>query len=240
MNEKSVAPENIEAEKKKLEAEANAKNAEAEKLRKETEIAAYEAEMCKMDLNKKKEDEEKRKAKDEFHYVYRLSGETINGTSVRSCIDQLSTWHRLDPNCEIVLVLHSPGGSVIDGMALFDYIQELKEEGHVVITKAQGMTASMAGILLQAGTKRIITKECWLLIHESQFGASGSYGEVTDTVKWVSKIQDRILSIFAARSKMTKANIKRRWKRKNWWLDSDEALKYGFVDEIVSSLEIKK
>jgi ATP-dependent protease ClpP protease subunit len=89
----------------------------------------------------------------------------------------------------------------------------------------------MAGILLQAGDVRIMGKESWLLIHQVSFGASGSFGEVEDTTKWVDRIQDRVLDIFASRSKMSKAQIKRKWNRTDWWISSDEALKLGFVDE---------
>jgi ATP-dependent protease ClpP protease subunit len=60
----------------------------------------------------------------------------------------------------------------------------------------------------------------------------GSFGAVVDTVEWVKKIQDRILDILSERSKISKAEIKESWDRKDWWLSSDDALKYGFVDII--------
>jgi ATP-dependent protease ClpP protease subunit len=94
------------------------------------------------------------------------------------------------------------------------------------------MAASMAGILLQAGHQRIMGRESWLMIHEASFSASGKTGDVEDTVEWVKAMQERILNIFATRSKMTKSALKRKWTRKNWWISSDEALKLGFVDEI--------
>lgn len=90
----------------------------------------------------------------------------------------------------------------------------------------------MAGILLQAGDIRVMGRESWLMLHEAAFGAQGKVGEVEDTVEWVKKIQERILNIFAQHSSLSRAQIKRRWTRKDWWIDSDEALRLGFVDEI--------
>lgn len=176
---------------------------------------------------------ERELADNDFHYVYNLSG-SINEAMVGKCMQQLATWSRTKPGCEMTIVINSPGGSVVDGMALWDFIQELRGAGHHITTKAFGMAASMGGILLQAGDVRIMGKESYLLIHEAAFGAQGKIGDVEDTVEWVKMVCERILDIFTYRAdgKITKAAIKRKWTRKDWWLNSDEALKLGFVDKI--------
>jgi len=69
-------------------------------------------------------------------------------------------------------------------MALYDYVRGLRRQGHHVTTSSLGYAASMAGILLQVGDKRIMGAESWLLIHEGSFGAVGSVGQVEDTVEW--------------------------------------------------------
>jgi len=165
------------------------------------------------------------------HRIYLFSG-AVAESSVKSCIRQLTEWHRLFPGESMELVFTSPGGSIIDGLALYDYIQSLRRAGHHITTSTLGMAASMAGILLQAGDIRVMSPEAWLLIHEAAFGTSGKIGEVEDTVTWVKKIQERILTIFVSRSHMTRAQIKNKWLRKDWWIDSDEALKLGLIDEI--------
>lgn len=71
-----------------------------------------------------------------------------------------------------------------------------------------------------------------MLIHEVSFGAGGKIGEVEDEVAFVRKIQSRVLDIFAQRSTLTRRQIENRWRRKDWWLDSAEALKLAFVDEV--------
>jgi ATP-dependent Clp protease protease subunit len=147
-------------------------------------------------------------------------------------MERLAYWSRTEPGCAIELIFTSPGGSVIDGMALFDFIQQLRRAGHFITTRALGWAASMAGILLQAGDKRVMAKESYVLIHEISTGAVGKIGEIEDEVKFVKKIQGRILDIFAARANVKREYFAKHWKRQDWWLDSDEALKIGIIDEV--------
>jgi ATP-dependent protease ClpP protease subunit len=173
---------------------------------------------------------------------------------------------------------------------LYDFIQELKFAGHTVITKTLGMAASMAGILLQAGSKRVMGSEAYVLIHEVSFMAGGPIGVVEDEVEFVKMIQARVLDIFARKAARALEGIKRvgetdtqyqkrlderfderrdffehgkrvesqvevkatsirkaskrtqvtregGWSRKDWWLNSDQALEAGFVDEVQPSVE---
>ena len=62
-----------------------------------------------------------------------------------------------------------------------------------------------------------------------------SYGktfEIEDEVRFVRRIEERIVDIFTKRSKLTKQKIKRNWDRKDWWIDADECLSMGLVDEV--------
>lgn len=173
-----------------------------------------------------------RLADNRFHHVYTFT-EPVGGNSVGKCMQQLDVWKRVDPDCAITIVFNSPGGSVIDGMALFDYILQLRDSGHHVTTKAMGFAASMAGILLQAGDVRQMGREAYLLIHEISTVTGGTMGQIEDEVTFLKMIQKRIVSIFSTRAKISRSAIERGWKRKDWWLDSTEALKLGFVDEVV-------
>ena len=222
----------LEAQKAKEDSEARLNTAEAQKA--EAEVRSYQ-----IDLEKKEKEYEAVKAGDIYNRVFYFA-DSVNAKSVKACMDRLTYWNRTDPGCDIQIIFNSPGGDVVDGMALFDYIQVLRRQGHTVTTTTLGYAASMAGILLQAGDKRQMGKEAWVLIHEASFGAVGSYGEVEDRLKWVEKVQERILDIFATRaaasdapSPMTRAQIKKNWHRKDWWLSSDDCLKYGFVDEVL-------
>lgn len=218
-------------------AEALRYAAEAAKFAAEARKAEADADVAELARDREQHKRDKELASDEHHHVYRYTS-SVDASSVKACMGQLAFWHRAEPGCAIEIVFTSPGGSVIDGLALFDFIQSLRAAGHHVTTAALGMAASMAGILLQAGDVRVMTAESWLLIHEASFGAVGSMGEVEDRVEWIRKIQSRILDIFAARSNLSKRQLDRRWKRKDWWLSSDEALALGLIDEIRGALEV--
>lgn len=216
------------------EAEAAAENhrAEAELHRANTRSADLYNEREAIITAKAKRSEAEELAANKFHHVYNF-GSVVNDSSVNGCIDQLTKWTRIDGAVDIEIVFNSPGGSIIDGFALFDYIQMLRRKGHHITTTTLGMAASMAGVLLQAGDVRRMGAEAVILIHEASFGAMGKTGEVEDTMELVKKLQKRIVKIFASRSKMSVREIERRWKRKDWWITSDEALKLGLVDEVL-------
>src|SRR6185437_11114483 len=149
-------------------------------------------------------------------------------SSVKACIQQLATWERTsdsDEGVTVELQLNSPGGSVVVGFALIDFIQDFHTRGNTVNTVAYGMAASMAGVILQVGKKRSMGSNAVLLIHEASFGAVGSYGEVQDRVKLVDIFHERILKLFTDRAKVSKSFINRNWSRKDWWIDSTNAIK---------------
>jgi Vilmaviridae head maturation protease len=245
-----LADRKAEAEIAKLlaEAEAAARGAAAneEKAHAEAEAAeqaaaktALETQILTIGLKREQEKRLRELASNEFHHVYYFS-QDVRHDSVQKCMDMLQQWHRNEPGCDMEIIFNSPGGSIVDGMALWDFVQVLRSEGHHVTTSALGMAASMAGILLQAGDKRVMGRESWVLIHEASFFAGGKIGEVEDTVTWVKKVQERIIKIFVERAQaantatkpLTAAQIKKQWTRTDWWISSDEALQLGLVDEL--------
>lgn len=163
--------------------------------------------------------------------IYAFDG-PVSGGSVQHCIVNLGQWQRRDPEKPIEIIFNSPGGGVFDGLALYDYIKEIQEGGTPVNTTGLGMAASMGGILLQAGDTRTMSYNSYLLIHEVQDIAAGNASELRDQVKFTDRIQNRLLNILAERSTLNQKQIERRWQRKDWWLDAEEALKLGFVDKV--------
>jgi ATP-dependent protease ClpP protease subunit len=231
-----------EAVAARLEAEAEQAKANAEKARAEARKAAADAQLLEIDLEQARRKEAELAASDQFHHTLNFTS-MVNESSVKAAMDKLSCWHRMEPDCDITILLNSPGGDVIDGMALFDHILWLREQGHRVTIVVRGMAASMAGILLQAASHRVVGKEAWVLIHRAAFGAMGKSFEIEDKVKWVKRVEDRILDIFVARAAeakangtaetpLTKAKIRNRWERADWWLTSDECIRYGVADEV--------
>ena len=212
--------------------EVEQKNAENRKLNAEAEDAEITLEATR--------DEELSRRADNFHHrVYRfVTG--VSDSTVAACISQLDRWHRIEPGCTIEIIFTSPGGDVIAGLSLVDHIRILRSNGHKVIAGSEGMAASMAGILIQAGDVRWVGRESWLLFHEVSFGAFGSTSEVEDRVEWSKRVQERVINMLCDRAKtavgetnaLTPTQFRAKWKKKDWFLDSDEALKLGFVDEV--------
>lgn len=171
------------------------------------------------------------RAKAEENRIYTFYG-AVSSSSVGPALKSLGEWHRRDASAPIELIFNSPGGNVLDGLALFDYIQELRHRGTPINTVTMGMAASMGGILLQAGEKRIASKNSLILIHEVSAGAGGKVSEIEDQLKFMEVLQAKCLAILAERSSMTVKQIATKWKKTDWWLGADEALKLGFVDEV--------
>ncbi len=226
------------AQARKADAEAARALADARKADAEAECQELAVELSRMELSAARDADAKRLVQDEKMQTYRFVGE-VSSSSVKKCMDDLTVWSRLYPDAALTIIFQSPGGSVVDGLALWDYLAEMRENGHHITTVARGYAASMAGILLQAGDKRVMGKESWLLIHEASFGAVGSFGEVEDMVEWIKRIQNRFLDIFAERAKtsaaphpISRARLAKNWHRKDWWISSDEALEWGLCDEV--------
>jgi ATP-dependent Clp protease protease subunit len=157
----------------------------------------------------------------------------VDGDSVQQCMAELGVWSRRDPGVPITVIFNSPGGAVLDGLALFDYLRQLRRLGHHVTTIALGRAASMGAVLLQAGDTRIIGENAFLLVHEVSHLSMGKVSELEDGVEFTKRLQKRLLAILADRSTLTEREIQRRWARKEWWLDAAEAVDLGLADQLL-------
>ncbi len=133
--------------------------------------------------------------------------------------------------------MNSPGGSVIDGMALYDHIVAHSKRGggtHEITIIVRGFAASMGGILLQAADKRVCGPEAYVLIHKISTMTGGSLDDIEDEVKLLKLMTSRVEDIFCSRSggKLSKTILRRNWTRRDWWLDSTSAKRLGVVDAI--------
>ena len=260
-----VNPEKEAAEIEKLRAEAAFSRAQTEKelalaesARMDTERNNIAMEFDRLRVEELRTEHDRKYASDHYHHTYRFNG-SVDSRSVDTVIKELTVWDRTTPGCDIEIVFNSPGGSVIDGFDLYDFLQELKRKGHNLTIATRGMAASMGGILLQAGlptpeapkSRRVMGEESVVLIHEVSSMAMGKIGEIEDEVDLIHKLQGRALLIFANGSlhaferhtseiALTVDQFEHGdralgvpgWNRKDWWLTSDECLKFGIVDEV--------
>lgn len=212
------------AETAKAKAEREKVQAERDFYRQKARKATVDAELAEIELHRFR-------CSQDATRLYNFIG-AVTGGSAQTCINVIGQWFREDPDTPITIEFNSPGGGVFPGLALYDCITELQDRGATINTKSVGMAASMAGILLQAGTKRTIGRNAYLMIHEISSGAIGNVSELEDEVAFAKRLQNRALDILASRSTMSRAQIARKWKRKDWWLDAEEAVSLGFADEI--------
>jgi ATP-dependent Clp endopeptidase proteolytic subunit ClpP len=199
-------------------------NAEAENFELSTKLSA-------LTLRQQERQEADELATEPRAHVYSFFTE-ITKTSTFKCMEMLSFWARREPKCEMKIIFNSTGGSITDGLALYDFLGILKDDGHKIEIMTVGMAASMAGVLLQAGTTRTMGKNAYILIHELSGQSAGKMSEIEDSEAFMKRLQARLLDILASRAKISKEKISENWKRRDWWLDSKEALKLGFVDRV--------
>lgn len=158
----------------------------------------------------------------------------VVGETVVACMDTLSMWSRLDPGCDITVILNSPGGYIFEGLALYDALSELKHDGHKLTIIVRGIAASMGGILLQAASEgeRVVGAHSHVMIHELSADIYGKHSEMKDATKFYETVWDRLAGILAERSTMTVRQIKSRADRKDWWMSAPEVVKSGFADRV--------
>lgn len=174
-------------------------------------------------------------AADGLARTLRLHGEISAKTAVYVQA-QMDEWRRLDegagsPTRPYRLILTSPGGSISDGLTMFDYLRAVDAE-HPITTIAAGMCASMATVVIQAGSTRLTYPSTSWLIHRASWSAAGANHEIADTTKYVNLLQDRIFEILGERATVSIAQLKTKSNRQDWWFLGNEAVQMGLVDGI--------
>lgn len=203
-----------------------------QKLGFEIEYEATKLEVAKLELVKAVAIEKDRLAKPGNTRRLSFFGD-VSPQNVDTVIEALEHWSIRDPGEPIVITFNTPGGSVTDGMALFDTIKMLQRNGHHVTTRARGIAASMGAVLFQAGDERIIDARAKLLIHQgSSSGGRMTAGEAEDHAEFLKMVLDDLLEILAERSTLTKRQISNKWNRKDWWIKAEDAVKFGFADRV--------
>jgi ATP-dependent Clp protease protease subunit len=146
----------------------------------------------------------------------------------RSAVDlatEIRQFGRAFPGHPITLNLFSPGGSVFDGLVLYDTLRTLADQGHLVTTVARGMAASMGSLLFLAGDNRLIGSQAMVMFHGMAASTGGSIYSMEEDLEFYKKIEERMDQIVFERTKVTPKMLAKKTKKKDWWLDADECLK---------------
>ena len=133
---------------------------------------------------------------------------------------------------DISLYINSPGGEVYAGLGIYDTMQTIASDVHTINT---GLAASMASILLAAGTKgkRSALPHSRVMIHQPMGGASGQASDIEITALEILKLKDELYQILAEHTGKTFKQIVKDADR-DYWMTSKDALEYGMIDEIVT------
>lgn len=157
-------------------------------------------------------------------------GTEIDDTVANVIIAQLLYLSSQDPESPITMYLNTPGGSVYDGLAIYDTMQYISNEVQTVCT---GLAASMGSVLLCAGEKgkRFALPHSRIMIHQPLGGAHGQASDIEITAKEILKLKGELYQIIADHSGKTLKQIEKDADRDHW-LTAKEAVEYGMIDNI--------
>ena len=163
-----------------------------------------------------------------------MLAEDVNPTSANVIIAELLFLESEDPDKEIHFYINSPGGSIVDGMAIIDTMNYIKCP---VSTICVGMAASMGSVLLACGEKgkRYATPNSEILIHQPLIGGNGLSGQTTDVkihTDHLVKTRDKMNKLLSEKTGQSIEKIMEDTERDNY-MTAEEALKYGLIDEIL-------
>ncbi len=136
-----------------------------------------------------------------------------------------------DPKRDIQMYINSPGGSVIDGLGIYDTMQYVNPD---VATICTGLAASMGAVLLSAGTKgkRTCLKHSRVMIHQPSGGMQGQFSDMEISYKLIKAMKKELYEVLASHTGQDYAKIEEDCDRDNW-MTAEEARDYGLVDEVL-------
>ena len=163
-----------------------------------------------------------------------ILSEDVNSASASIVVAELLFLEAQDPDKDIQFYINSPGGSITDGMAIYDTMRYIKCD---VSTICVGMAASMASFLLAAGAKgkRLALPNSEILIHQPLIGGGGISGQTTDVkihadhLVYTRDKMNRLLSEMTGQSLET---IQRVTERDNY-MTAQQAMEYGIIDKVI-------
>ena len=157
-------------------------------------------------------------------------GEEVTDVSASLIVAQMLFLESEDPGKDIQLYINSPGGSVTDGMAIFDTMRYVKPK---IRTVCLGMAASMGAFLLMAGEPgmRLALPNSEVMIHQPSGGASGQATDVQLHAQWLLRTKGKMNKLMSEMTHQPLERIERDVER-DYFMTAEEALAYGIIDEI--------
>ena len=159
--------------------------------------------------------------------------EEVNNQTASLVVPQLLYLEGQDPTKDISLYINSPGGSVTDGMSIYDTMNYIKCD---VSTICMGMAASMGAFLLSAGTKgkRYALPNSDIMIHQPSGGAQGQATDMLIHTQHIIDTKKKLNEILAANTGQPYDVIAKDTERDNF-MTAQEALEYGLIDKVITN-----
>ena len=155
--------------------------------------------------------------------------DTISAKSFRRNVSHLGKLTRLDVH------IHSPGGSILEGLAIFNTLDQHPADVH---TFNDGLAGSMASLIMLAGDTRHMASNAWNVVHLPTGVAEGTAEEVKRQAKVIKMHEDNIIQMYADSTKLSINEVTDLLKKEDTWLNAKESLEKGFIDQIGEKIEL--
>jgi ATP-dependent Clp protease protease subunit len=164
-------------------------------------------------------------------------GEPVTSESANRVVAQLLFLEAEDPDKDIFLYINSPGGSVYDGLGIFDTMQHIKPD---VQTVCVGLAASMGAFLLCAGTagKRSSLTHSRIMIHQPLGGARGQASDIRIQADEILYLKKKLNSELADRTDQPLDRIEEDTDR-DFFMSPQEAMAYGLIDKVIEKRPVR-
>jgi len=164
-------------------------------------------------------------------------GEQVTSETANRIVAQLLFLEAEDPDKDIYMYINSPGGSVYDGLGIFDTMQHVKPDIHTVCV---GLAASMGAFLLAAGTKgkRSSLRHSRIMIHQPLGGARGQASDIRIQADEILFLKERLNTELSERTGKDYDTIKEDTDR-DFYMSPNEAVEYGLIDLVLDKKPIK-
>lgn len=162
-------------------------------------------------------------------------GEEVNEHTANIIVAQLLHLDYEDPGKDISLYINSPGGSVYDGMAIYDTMNLIRSD---VATYGIGLQASMGAFLLSSGQKgkRYCLPHAKVMIHQPSSGTRGKITDMEIDLRESLEVKEMTAKILAKNTGQKLAKVKADMER-DYWMNPEEAAKYGLIDQVITKMK---
>jgi ATP-dependent Clp protease protease subunit len=160
-------------------------------------------------------------------------GAPLDDNVANLVIAQLLYLEKEDPERDVLMYINSPGGSVSAGFAIYDTMQFVRSD---VATYCLGMAASMAAVILAAGTKgkRFALPNSTVLLHQLSSGFRGQASDIDIHAKEILRLKKLLNQVLAQHTGQDLTTVERDTDR-DYFMTPEEAMKYGIIDEVVKT-----